>query len=205
MINEDEIRELASRLSIDPNLILEDIESDARVFINMNVTKLRVKEQAFEVGQSTWTDPGDYPNALGGRPLPSHDYVEEIYGAAELAFDIPIENIPPNFHWRIQHKEGPVRRYKMEGQHVQRIVSTTSRETAGTLVFSDEQGNEVHVNNALLSDAIDEELYRVKQDLDELLLPPEFNQTYHLEIKWTNWEQNEDRLTCTMGVTAELD
>lgn len=205
MINEDDIRELANRIPIDPGLILEDIESDLRVFVNMNVTKLRVKEQAFEVGQTKWDDPGDYPSAAGGRPLPSYDYVEEIYGAAELAFDIPIQNIPPNIRWRIEHVEMPIRKYEMEGQHVQRIVSSISRRSVGTLVMSDEQGNEAHANVALLSDALDEELYRVKQDLDELMMPPDTNQSYTLQIKWANWEQGDNKLTCTIGVTAELD
>jgi hypothetical protein len=205
MINEDDIRRLAGRLSLDPKIILEDIESDLRVFVNMNVTKLRVKEQAFEIGQTTFEDPGDYPNALGARPLPSHEYVEEIYGAAELAFDIPIENIPPNIHWSIEHTEAKVRQYKMEGQHVQQISSSTSHKALGMLVFHDDQGGDAPANVALLSDALDEELYRVKQDLDELMLPPEFNQTYTLQIQWAHWEQVENKLTCTMGVTAELD
>lgn len=205
MINEDDIRKMAGRISLDPKIILEDIESDLRVFVNMNVTKLRVKEQAFEVGQTTWDDPGDYPSAMGARALPSHDYIEEIYGAAELAFDIPIENIPPNIHWRIEHVEAPVRQYKMEGQHVQRISTSTSRRALGTLVFSDEQGNEARADLNLLSDALDEELYRVKEDLDELMLPPEFNQTYSLKIQWAHWEQAENKLTCTLGVTADLD
>ena len=205
MINEDDIRKLAGRMSIDPHLILEDIESDLRVFVNANVTKLRVKEQAFEVGQTQWDDPGDYPSAMGAAPLPSYDYVEEIYGAAEIAFDIPIENIPPNIHWRIEHVEAPVRQYKMEGQHVQRITTSTSRRALGTLVFSDEQGNEARADIPLLSDALDEELYAAKQDLDELMLPPNFNQSFSLHIKWAHWEHIDNKLTCTMGVTAELD
>jgi len=205
MINEDDIRKMAGRLPIDPDIILEDIESDLRVFVNMNVTKLRVKEQAFEVGQTRWDDPGDYPSAAGARPLPSYDYIEEIYGAAVLAFDIPIQNIPPNIRWRLEHIEAPVRKYEMEGQHVQRIVSSTSRRTLGVLVLNDEQGNEAKATPALLTDALDEELYRVKQDLDELMLPPEIQQTYTLQITWVNWEQVEDKLTCTFGVTAELD
>lgn len=205
MINEDDIREMAGRLPIDPDLILEDVESDLRVFVNMNVTKLRVKEQAFEVGQTRWEDPGDYPSAAGGRPLPSYDYIEEIYGAAVLAFDIPTQNIPPHIRWRLEHIEAPVRKYEMEGQHVQRIVSSTSRRSLGMLVLTDEQGNEAKATPALLTDALDEELYRVKQDLDELMLPPEIQQTYTLQITWVNWEHAEDKLTCTFGVTAELD
>lgn len=205
MINEDDIKKLAGRLPIDPNVILEDIESDLRVFVNMNVTKLRVKEQAFEVGQTRWEDPGDYPSAAGGRPLPSFDYIEDIYGAAVLAFDIPIQNIPPNIRWHIDHIEAPVRKYEMEGQHVQRIVSSVSRRALGVLVLTDEQGNEARATPALLTDALDEELYRVKQDLDELMLPPDIDQTYTLQITWAHWEQVEDKLTCTLGVTAELD
>lgn len=204
MINEDDIRRLAGRLSLDPRIILEDIESDMRVFVNMNVTKLRVKEQAFEIGQTTWDDPGDYPSAMGARPLPSHEYVEEIYGAAELAFDIPLENVPPNIHWHIDHVEAKVRKYKMEGQHVQQITSSSSTQTLGMLVFSDGQ-DEVRADAGLIQDALDEELYRVKQDLDELMLPPEFNQTYTLQVQWVHWEQAENKLTCTLGVTAELD
>lgn len=203
--SESIIHELASRTPLDSRLILEDIESDLRVFVNMNVTKLRVKEQAFEVGQTRWDDPGDYPSAMGSRPLPSHEYVEEIYGAAELAFDIPIENIPPNIHWRIEHTEAKVRQYKMEGQHVQQISSTSSSKALGMLIFSDDQGGEAQADVGLLSDALDEELYRVKQDLDELMLPPEFNQSYTLQIKWAHWEQIEGKLTCTLSVTAELD
>lgn len=204
MINEDDIRRLAGRLSLDPHIILEDIESDMRVFVNMNVTKLRVKEQAFEIGQTQWDDPGDYPSAMGARPLPSHEYVEEIYGAAELAFDIPLENVPPNIHWRIDHVEAKVRKYKMEGQHVQQITSLSSTQALGMLVFSDGQ-DEVRADAGLIQDALDEELYRVKQDLDELMLPPEFNQTYTLQVQWVHWEQAENKLTCTLGVTAELD
>jgi hypothetical protein len=205
MINEDDIRKLAGRLSLDPKIILEDIESDLRVFVNMNVTKLRVKEQAFDVGQTTWDDPGDYPSAMGARPLPSHEYVEEIYGAAVLAFDIPIENVPPNIHWRIEHVEAKVRDYKMEGQHVQQITSSTSTKALGMLIFTDEQGGEARADAGLIQDALDEELYRVKQDLDELMLPPEFNQSYTLKVQWAHWEYAENKLTCTLGVTAELD
>jgi hypothetical protein len=205
MINEDDIKRLAGRLSLDPHIILEDIESDLRVFVNMNVTKLRVKEQAFDVGQATWDDPGDYPSAMGARALPSHEYIEEIYGAAVLAFDIPLQNIPPNIHWRIDHVESQVRDYKMEGQHVQQIVSSTTRKALGVLTFIDDQGDEARADAGLLTDALDEELYRVKQDLDELMLPPEFHQSYTLQIKWVHWEQIEDKLTCTMSVTAELD
>lgn len=205
MINEDDIRRLAGRLSLDPHIILEDIESDLRVFVNMNVTKLRVKEQAFEVGEATWDDPGDYPSAMGGRALPSHQYIEEIYGAAVMSFDIPLQNIPPNIHWRIEHVEAKVRDYKMEGQHVQQINSSVSRKTLGILIFTDEQGDEARTDTGLLADALDEELYRVKQDLDELKMPPEMQQSYTLQIKWAHWEQAEDKLTCTMGVTAELD
>ena len=201
----ESIQILADRTSTNPHIILEDIEADIRVFVNMNVQKLRVKEQAWDVGQATWDDPGDYPSAMGARPLPSHQYIEEIYGAAVLAFDIPIENIPPNIHWRIEHAEKQVRDYKLEGQHIQRVQSSTSRKSLGTLIFSDELGNEAVADIALLSDALDEELYRVKEDLDELMLPPEFNQSYSLQIQWAHWEQVENKLTCTMGVTAELD
>lgn len=201
----ESVQILASRIHPNPKIILEDIESDLRVFVNMNVTKLRVKEQAFEVGHTRWDDPGDYPSGAGGRALPSYEYVEDIYGGAELAFDIPIENIPPHIRWRIEHTEAPVRKYTMEGQHIQRIASSISRKTLGILVLSDEQGNEAKADVGLLMDALDEELYRVKQDLDELMMPPDNQQTYTLQIVWANWEYEENKLTCTIGVSAELD
>jgi hypothetical protein len=34
----------------------------------------------FEVGWAKWVDPGSYPNALAGGPLPSYSYPEEIMG-----------------------------------------------------------------------------------------------------------------------------
>jgi len=199
----DFLREIASRLSSDPKLFLEDVEGDIRVFVNMNVNNLRVKEEAFELGVTRWDDPGDYPSAAGGKALPSYNYVEEIYGGAELSFDIPIESIPPDIHWHIDHYEGTVRHYKMEGQHVQKISSSTNKQHLGVLVFSDGYGREARADAALLSDALDEELYRTKQNLDINIA--EYNQTYTLSVTWVHWEQVENKLTCTFGVIAELD
>lgn len=202
-MDEKILRAIAGRLSKDPRLILEDVEGDIRVFVNMNVQSLRIKEEAFELGVTRWEDPGDYPSAAGSRALPSYDYVEDIYGGAQLSFDIPTEKIPPDIHWRIDHYEGTVRQYKMEGQHVQRITTSTSKRQLGILVFSDNFGREASADVALVSDALDEELYSTKKELD--IHTEQYNQTYSLKVQWVHWEQTENKLTCTVGVTAELD
>lgn len=41
----------------------------------------------FEVLWSTWSDPGDYPNALAARPLRCYDYPEEINGALTVELE----------------------------------------------------------------------------------------------------------------------
>jgi hypothetical protein len=200
-MNEKDIKRLSKHITGDPDIILENIEGDLGYFLtNAN---LHPKESNFQVGTNTEDDPGDYPNALASGPQRSHTYVEEIYGGAELRLDIPIENVPPYIGWYIEHQNTTVGRYKEENG---RIISYRENRPVGILVFSDDMGDSVVADAAFMMEALDMELYTVRDELEiDIPLDVIEDLSWHLEITWVNWEFEEGRLGCTIGVEVVIE
>ena len=48
---------------------------------------MKIISNTLEIKIGRWDDPGDYPNALAAGPLPSYDYVEEVFGALVIQLE----------------------------------------------------------------------------------------------------------------------
>lgn len=51
---------------------------------------MKTTKNTLEISVDTWSDPGDYPNALAASPLPSYDYVDGIDG--ELVVELEADD-----------------------------------------------------------------------------------------------------------------
>lgn len=200
-MNSKDIRRLSKQITRDPDLILENIEGELGYFLTQ--ADLHPKESNFQVGVSAEDDPGDYPNALAARALPSRSYVEEIYGGAELRLDLPVENVPPYVNWHVENQNATVGRFKEENG---RIISYRENRPVGMLIFSDSMGDSVVADAAFMMEALDMELYVVRDEL-EIDIPLEHidDLSWHLEVTWVNWEYKDGRLGCTLGVEAVIE
>lgn len=200
-MKDKDIRRLSKQITGDPDIILESIEGELGYFLTHG--NLRAAESNFQVGITSEDDPGDYPNALAAGPLPSRAYVEEIYGGAELKLDIPVENIPPYMNWHVEHKNDTIRRYKTENG---RIISSRENRPVGVLFFTNNMGDSVVADAAFMTEAMDMELYTVRDELEIDIPLEEIEElSWHLELTWVNWEFKDGKLECTMGAEAVIE
>lgn len=200
MKNKD-VRRLSKQITVNPDIILESLEGDLAYFlIHANV---HPTESNFQVGVSGEDDPGDYPNALAAGPLRTRSYIEEVYGGAELRLDVPLNEVPPYVNWHIEHQNATIRRYKEENG---RIISYRENRPVGILYFADGMGNTIAADPAFVMEAMDMELYSIKDEL-EIDIPLEHveNFNWHLEVTWVNWDYKEGKLGCTIGVEVVIE
>lgn len=193
-----DIDDIARRITSDPDIILEDVASELAACVSHG--SLRVKESAMHAVYEQGDDPGDYPNAVAARPLADYKYLDDIYGGAILYFEMPVQTIPPSIHWRLVHEPAHIKRYKEENG---RIRSTVGSENTTMLVFTDNQQS-VKADADFLQEVLDEKLYMLKRELDLEIELEDISQ-FSLYVKWVHWEHVEGKLTCTMGVEAEVD
>lgn len=48
---------------------------------------MKILKNTLKIEVDTWSDPGDYPNALASGPLPSHSYVAGVDGEVVIELD----------------------------------------------------------------------------------------------------------------------
>ncbi len=200
-MNDKDIRRLSKQVTRDPDLILENVEGELGYFLSQ--AGLKVKESNFSVGTNIEDDPGDYPSGAGGRALPSRPYVEEIYGGAELRLDMSVDQVPPYVNWHIENQVTTISRYKEENG---RIFSSRENRPIGLLMFTDNMGNSVVADAKFMNEALDMELYTVRDEL-EIDIPLELinDLSWHLEVTWVNWDYQEGKIGCTLGVEAVIE